>query len=64
MTHYTASGARVKEVHVWAEPADGVTLDALAQELTEDGTPILRVDRENNRILLVHRAAESGLFCG
>ncbi len=40
------------EVSVWANPAPGVNLDDLIAELEASHTPILDIDRDNNRVLI------------
>lgn len=42
------------EVHAWAIPAEGITLDELVEEFKQLGNPILKVDYEKNAILTIH----------
>lgn len=42
------------ETTIWAIPAPDITLDELIVKLTDQGFPVLEIDRENNRIQVVH----------
>lgn len=42
------------EVWAWATPAPDVTLDALISEMAALGNPVLEVDRDNNRLKIMH----------
>lgn len=42
------------EVQTWAVPAEGMTLDELVLSLRAVGNPVLEVDRDHNRVLMVH----------
>lgn len=37
----------------WASPVEGVTLDELVERVTAAGNTVLKVDRDNNRLLLL-----------
>lgn len=42
----------------WATPAEGISLNELIIEMAENGTPVLEVDRLNNRLKVCDHTEE------
>ena len=42
------------QVQGWATPRPGLTLDGLIEVMAELGNEVIEVDRDNNRLLVVH----------
>lgn len=48
------------EMEAWVEPGPDITLDRLLADFEREGTPVLEVDRENNRILVARVSSGGG----
>jgi len=54
MSLYPTGSAEKIEVFAWATPAEGWTLDELISEMARLGNTVLEVDRDGNRLKLLH----------
>ena len=60
MSRFQSLGKAKVDAKVWANCPDGMTIPEFVEYLSELGNPIIRVDRDNRRILMATTTPEEG----